>query len=122
MTELQSNIELTETCFLVILHETNFFDVKAMEVLISDVGSLVFNEKVEPTNKVEIHSVFRIFGFVSDFIIAHHNPLDLYKIENFDQGFMVYFDRFKFTIEMVLSENKEGILNYEDDFGKIIIE
>ncbi len=99
------NISLNEGSFIVELHEYSRFDAKKLDRLIEEIEEL--NKKTE-LNDLDVHLVFKKLFFIycklSDFLIAHFDPNDLFFIEDLNEDYNEYLNKFRLALEVLFEK------------------
>ena len=123
MDAINRNVNFSTNSFIIQLHENSIFDVELLNEIITEIILLVKHSKDDLTES-EILKYFQDLFFIYDkttgYIIAHFDNNDLFSIENFDEDYLVYINRFRFSLEMLLRKDYENLKLYMDELGLLV--
>ena len=112
------NYNFAENTFSYMYKYKQFVDSKLLNELIN----IIAKEALKTDNDNRIEIIKYIFSIYSSFALCTILFLNNHPIERFDNFNDFEFDymyRFRNIINLILVNDKEGLLNYEDDLGKL---
>lgn len=66
-----------------------------------------------------LYLIFDVYSSLNIHLVLHLDNHPIETITNYDDSVVDYLFRFREIIKLIINEDKEGLLNYEDDLGKL---
>lgn len=90
--------------------------------LLNELLNIIAKEALTTDHDNRIEIIKYIFSIYSSFTLCtilflNNHPIE--RFDNFNDFDFEYMYRFRNIINLVLSDDKKGLLNYEDDLGKL---
>jgi hypothetical protein len=124
MNTISGNVLINEDSFIYCLYKKDLFRIDLLSELIIEITEMTHSYVNGTINDKEVlnnlEHLFFIYSKTNDALIAHFHENDLFRIKELDENFLTYLARLRFVFKMLLKKDYNGILEYEDEFGRIL--